>query len=510
MDNLYSKFYTGRTNPFGIGTWDSNFRRRLNHSSSQPNFLSQKSSNSKNLILPPVSNKYDNGARKSKQYPTQSSSSISTYNYDPTRNRKELSNYIKDINYNVANKLQNDNFIAQQKLNNLKNNYNEIKTLLNNKLEKLEHEQQMQFDNLKYALEQGGNLKMMGAVKNANGGNKYDLQRAEEEDIIDATRKLPRILDQKLNEAFGNRRNNNIYGNNRIFSNMTNMRRRVDDELQRQRDIDDMKFKQELDEIEAKRENMRRERKRMLQELQNQEIDELDDPLYLTPPPLPFYQNPYNPYNPYMMPPPYFMPPYNNNNNSNHDSTGDLIKIFLIKKLFDDNKPSQQQQFPQYPYQYYPFMMPPQNNTGNSKQPSINYPQPIILQSPQYPIQKPLIVDGPNKDKEDNDSQKGIPFVDPLEKYLEMVNKAKITSKNNSEKSNAKLKKKTGDEDDEENEDGEGGEEDGEGGGEGGEEDGEGGGEDGEGGGEGGEEDGEGGGEGGEGEGDGGEDAGEE
>ena len=51
-------------------------------------------------------------------------------------------------------KLRNDNFIAKQKINNLKNNYSEMKTLLNNKLEKLELEQQIQVDNLKYTLGQ--------------------------------------------------------------------------------------------------------------------------------------------------------------------------------------------------------------------------------------------------------------------------------------------------------------------------------------------------------------------
>ena len=65
MDNLYSKFYVGRQNPFGMGTWDSNMKRKLNHSISQP-YLSQNSTHSKNLILPPVGSKYDNGAKKYK------------------------------------------------------------------------------------------------------------------------------------------------------------------------------------------------------------------------------------------------------------------------------------------------------------------------------------------------------------------------------------------------------------------------------------------------------------
>jgi hypothetical protein len=74
-----------------------------------------------------------------------------------------------------------------------------MKILLNNKIEKLEQEQRMQYENLKRSIEQGGGLKMMDAAKNPNGGNIYDLKRAEEEDMIDATRKLPRILEEEGN-----------------------------------------------------------------------------------------------------------------------------------------------------------------------------------------------------------------------------------------------------------------------------------------------------------------------
>ena len=57
----------------------------------------------------------------------QSNNSSATFLNDTNKNRKKLLNYIKDKNYGVSTKLQNDNFISQQKLNNLKNNYNEIK-----------------------------------------------------------------------------------------------------------------------------------------------------------------------------------------------------------------------------------------------------------------------------------------------------------------------------------------------------------------------------------------------
>ena len=486
MNGIYSKFYTGNESPFGIGTWDSNQHRKLKHSSSQPYFLTNNSSKKNNLILPPVNNNYNERERKNKLYTTHSSSSSSSFQYDINKNRKELSNYIKDINYSVANKLQNDNFIAQQKLNNLKNNYNEIKNLLNNKLEKLEQNQQMQFDNLKLALGQGGGLKMLGAVKNANGGNIYDLQRAEQEDIIDATRKLPKLLDKKLNDALNYKRYNK-YKNN-YDDNLSNMKRRMDEELNRQKFLDDMKFKRELDEIEAKRETMRQERERMLQELQNQDIDDLNDPLYLPPPPPfpPSMYNPYNPYNPYMVPPPYFMPPMNNNN---HSDTSELIKFFLIKKLFDnDNRPNTPgtQNLP-YPYGYNNNYMPFQPfgypNPYQRKSSSQNiYPQPIILQSPfmnpngYNPNQIPNGMQRKGT-KKTTESQKGVPFVDPLEKYLEMVNAVNQTSKGSNKKGNAKpikLKSKEGEEENEEGDGEENNEDDGERDDEGGNEEGEG------------------------------------
>ena len=494
MDNIYSKFYTGNTSPFGIGTWDSNHRRKLNKSSSLPYFPTNVSNKSNNLILPPVNPKYENGGKYIKQYPTQSSSSSLSLRYDTNKNRKELSNYIKDINYSVANKLQNDNFIAQQKLNNLKNNYNEIKTLLNNKLEKLEQDQQMQFDNLKYALGQGGGLKMLGAVKNANGGNNYDLQLAEQEDIIDATRKLPKLLDKKINEAFGYKKYNRLR-NGYDTDIMPNLRK-MDDELKRQRSLDDMKFRRELDEIEAKRENMRHERQLMLQELQNQEIDSLDDPLYMPslPPPPQMYNYNYTPYNPYMVPPPpppYFMPPMNtgNNGNNNSDSMGELIKLFLIKKLFDDNKQNNNQNNQAYSPQYQMPYMPMQplvykqssqkrSNRGQYGYPPMMYPNyqnnpmgpnPYMNQNNNYQVPNGQGQKQENQGTKETESQKGIPFVDPLEKYLEMVNKAKGSDKKTSRKSSTgakpiklknKKKKKTEDDsendEDNENDDGDG------------------------------------------------------
>ena len=498
MDNLYSLFYTGQQNPYGIGAWDSR-SRKLKHSSSQP-FLNinnktlpriltenirkntQSSNNSQNIKLPLIHSRPESlhRHRKSgKRYRTRSSSHSSN-DYDVDKNRNELSNYVKDINNSIALRLQNDNFVAQQKLNNIKHNYNEIKTLLNNKIEKLEQDQQMQFDNLKYALEQGGNLKMMGAVKNANGGNNYDLRRAEEEDMIDATRKLPRLLEDKIN-IINNMKRKEKQDEKRLLS---QVKRKVNEEIQKQKEKDEQRFKKEIDEIEQKRENIRRERRRLMEELQRNDIEESEsNTMYSNQQNLPMQAMPGmvgmpgmqgmpGMYPPQMMPqypypPSIYPPPMNNNNSSNNnDSTSEFLKIFLLKKLFDD-KPQVVQQTPQVP-QFIPYPQPqmsPQIQYQPQPMPQqpISYPQPIIYQNPPQVMNPPNVIiqqerrqpqivqQQPNvqyKDlvitkSETLNSEKGIPFIDPLEEYLEETKSRRTKTKSSKSRSRTKTKSKS-------------------------------------------------------------------
>ena len=527
MENIYSVFYTGKPNPFGIGTWDS-VAPKLKHSSSQP-FISNQSKplppilseqangknnfnntqfsnkNKQNLKLPIIESRPGSNYRpkKAKRYRTKSSDE-SSYNYDENKNRKELSNFVKDINKSIAVRLQNDNFIAQQKLNNIKNNYNEIKTLLNNKIDKLEQDQQMQFDNLKLALEQSGGLKMMGAVKNANGGNNYDLKRAEEEDIIDATRKLPRLLEDKIN-IINDMKRKEKEDEKRLLS---KVRQKVNEEIKKQKEKDEIRFKKEIDEIEQKRENIRQERVKLMEELQNQEMEESESESLTNPNPPPIYE-PNGPSQglppttmlppqipPIIQPYPPFLqnmyPPMNNNNNNSKDSTGELLKIFLFKKIFDDkpqpqSSPQIQPQYIPTPYpqpQYPPYPPPPQYQPPPPQpQQPITIPQPIIYQSPApvvsppniiiqkensppqpQPQIQPQIIQPPVQYKdivitksETIKSEKGIPFVDPLENYLKETRPARIvrTKKKTTKKSTRKkttVKEKTEEEEDEEEE----------------------------------------------------------
>ena len=487
MDNINSMFYTGQQNQFGSL---DNRPRNLKHSNSQPyfsnqnlppilseqfayknnNFNNTQLSNKSNQILklPIIDSRPISQFKSHKRRYRTNSSDDSSYKYDYNKNKNELSNFIRDINNSIAVRLQNDNFIAQQKLNNIKNNYNEIKTLLNNKIEKLEQDQQMQFDNLKYALEQGGGLKMMGAVKNANGGNNYDLRKAEEEDMIDATRKLPKLLEDKIN-IINDMKRKEKEDEKRLLS---QVRRKVNEEIKKQKEKDEIRFKKEIDEIERKRENIRQERKRLMEELQNGDIEESESEL-INQNSSPIYNQNIQPpamYPPQMMAPYGFPPniyPTIDNNNSK-DSTNEILKIFLLKKIFDDKPQTVQtapQIQPQYipsPYPQYPTYQPP-SQFPQPQQP-ITIPQPIIYQSPQPSISPPNVIIQQDRAQpqiqpqiqsqiqpqiiqpqmqykdivltDSLNNEKGIPFVDPLEEYLKETRPTK-------KKSNDKTKKKT-------------------------------------------------------------------
>ena len=507
MDNIYSIFYTGQQNPFGIGTWDSK-PKKLKHSSSQPfisnqakslppilseqipneknNFnYTQISNNNKNQIKLPIIDSRPTSKYKSKKRRNRTNSyDESSYNYDANKNKKELSNFINDINNGIAIRLQNDNFMTQQKLKNIKNDYNEIKILLNNKIEKLEQDQQIQFDNLKYALEQGGSLKMMGAVKNTNGGNNCDLKRAEEEGIIDATRKLPKLLEDKIN-IINDMKRREKEDEKRLLS---QVKKKINEEIKKQKEKDEIRFKREIDEIEQKRENIRQERMRLMEELQNHEIEESESEQINLNSPHNYFQN----MNPQVLPPPsipQIMSPYTfppnmypslNNRNNNKDSTGELLKIFLLKKMFDDKSQTIQNtpQIQPQP-QYIPPPYPPQyQQPPPQPQQPITIPQPIILQSPQTAMSPPNIIIQQERSQpqispqiqpqiiqpqikykdivitksESIKSEKGIPFVDPLENYLKETKVKKKSYPKEKKKTTAKKTQEYEEEEDEEEE----------------------------------------------------------
>ena len=70
--------------------------------------------------------------------------------YNPIK--RDITYLMDEMNYNFQKKLQNDNNIINENINEVQNNYDEMKYLLNNKMDKLELQQKMDFENLRNEL----------------------------------------------------------------------------------------------------------------------------------------------------------------------------------------------------------------------------------------------------------------------------------------------------------------------------------------------------------------------
>ena len=342
----------------------------------------------------------------------------------------------------------------------------------------------------------------------------YKLNRNGSKTIFDAKKKLSGILDDKINSALGNKK---IRDERDKRSILLKMRRRIDDELKRDRTFEDLRFLKDYDDLDEKRKNIKLMRQNMFRDLQDGVYDDFDETFLI--PPIPRLTPPTflgNPYATFIPPPQIIIPPMNNNGNNNNntstDTTGDLVKFLLIKKLLERDKQ------PLFPYPYFPtwlnpYLFPPypiyKLKRSKRKKNQNYFPKPIVVQSASKEDQNK-----DNKNTTSTETEKGIPFVDPLENYLVLINRFKKNPDRNSKRSIIPVKKEEPKEEKSSkknsSKDGEGGEEGGddEGGDENGGDDGEGGEEGGDD--EGGEENGGDEGDGGEGGEDGGEDGGEE
>jgi hypothetical protein len=209
--------------------------------------------------------------------------------------------------------------------------------------------------------------------------NKKNIQVKK---IFDARKRLSRILDYKINSALDNKKLREEY-DKKIM--MAKMRKSLDEELKRERTLDDIRLQREFDDIEEKRQNMRYIRQKMLRDIKNQEIEDFENSYYnipRIPPPLPLFPNPY------IIPPQFLIPQVNNNN----DTTGDLFRFLLIKKLLDNEKPL----FP-YPLHYLrmPYLYPPRPIIKIKKPKELkykinypNYPEQILIGNVPYIIKK--------------------------------------------------------------------------------------------------------------------------
>ena len=200
--------------------------------------------------------------------------------YLPIKN--DINNLMEEINFNVQKKMENDNNVVNNNLNAVQSNYDQIRFLLQDKIDKLELKQKMDFENLRYQLQ---------------------AKNKEKEENLFNKMKMMENGKKKMNEQ-------------------------IQEEIRKQREIDEMKHQKELDELRRKHEMEDLENKRMVEELRFQKMkDSLMRQKYQVnrqPQMHPMIQQ---------MPFPYIYP-ISNNNGSNNKSDNDLFKLFMLKSLF--------------------------------------------------------------------------------------------------------------------------------------------------------------------------------
>ena len=225
--------------------------------------------------------------------------------YLPIKN--DINNLMEEINYNVQKKMENDNNVINNNLNAVQSNYDQIRYLLQDKIDKMELKQKIDFENLKSEFQQSSKNK------------------EREENIFNNS-----IMQMKMIDLENRKKK---------------MSEHIQEELKKQREIDEMRHKKELDELRRKHEMEDLENKRMIEEIRFQKMkDNLFKQLYKTkrqPQVYPMIQQ---------MPFPFIYPIPNNNDNYGK-SGDDLFKLFMMKSILGNELfPSRKKKKVKYRY----------------------------------------------------------------------------------------------------------------------------------------------------------------
>ena len=115
-----------------------------------------------------------------------SSSKISKYNNNKISNNydneyllmnKDVSNVINNINTNLNQKLKESNKMAKEQMDSIKNNYYEIKYLLDERINKIEKNQKKVLDFMKYSLDKDKLKNDMEKAKYNNYIKNYEQKK---------------------------------------------------------------------------------------------------------------------------------------------------------------------------------------------------------------------------------------------------------------------------------------------------------------------------------------------
>ena len=233
--------------------------------------------------------------------------------YNPIKN--EMNSFMDRMNYDIQKKMENDNNIINQNLNEVQNSYDEIKNLLKNKIDKLELKQKLDFENLKKEIL---NTPSNNTLQQKKFFNNNDINN----DIYESELKLS--IEEQLR-------------NQRELAN-----------IQHQRELEELKRKHELEDIENKKIVEELRYNNMRNSLLNQK-SQLRSQLYPQPQMMQYPM-------PFMFP---MMIPTCNNTSNNNSGSDELIKLFMMKQIFGEElfpkKKKENKKYYFYSPQYYPY-----------------------------------------------------------------------------------------------------------------------------------------------------------
>ena len=152
------------------------------------------------------------------------------------------------MNNDLNTRINARNEVTQGQINDIKNNYFEIKYLLNNKINKLEKNQQKVFDYLKYSFEKEKLKNKINDTKyhnNIHNHRQSNNNNSNRDYVLNMLREVPSMIQNKMNQIY----QEEIEENKKHYKFFNDLRNHLMSELKEQRKQDNLKYKQQLDEL---------------------------------------------------------------------------------------------------------------------------------------------------------------------------------------------------------------------------------------------------------------------
>ena len=261
------------------------------------------------------------------------------YNKNNGLNKKKLS---------VKSYLKNDNLLAHKKLDEIKNEYHNMRNFLNDKVSKLEEQQQLQFENLRNYLQANNQIEKMKYEEKYKNNFLNEIKEQMDYDY-NRKKKLEKLRNIAIAEKLGEKR--------------------YIEEMERKKLLQEMVYFKKIQHIN-RLERMLLQKNRMYKyyNANSQNLSNFISPLLFD----------------------YF----NRNNNDNNQKHDELLKLILLKNLLNDETPKKDRPvFHRAPKYFIQKYYPPNEPTK-----LIPVPQPVFIQNPEQervpysPYQQPNII----------------------------------------------------------------------------------------------------------------------